>query len=74
MTVTIQTLLGEQEVILLPGHGDDDEWWACLDRVPPQLSEGGPTVASGETPQRAADVLAVAIDRFLRVLFAHDND
>jgi len=63
---TITTKLGEHEVIVLPGAGPDDAWWACLNRIPPQLAEGGPTVAAGQTPELAVAVLAVAIERFLQ--------
>jgi len=66
---TIHTSLGEHPVIVLPDG--DDAWWVCLDRIPPELANGGPTVASGSSPERAADVLAVAIDRFLHATATH---
>lgn len=66
MPNTIPTPLGEQAIIVLPGHGPDDAWWACLDRTPPQLAAGGPTVATGRTPEMAAGALAGEIGRYLR--------
>jgi len=63
---TIKTLLGEQAVIVLPGHDREDAWWVCLDWTPPELSGGGPTVAVGATPELAAGALRAEIDDYLQ--------
>ena len=68
--MSIRTDLGVLELIVLPGAGNDDAWWVCVDAPPTELSEGGPTVACAATADLAAGVLAVAINRFCEVQLA----